>query len=368
MVKPRVFISYIEEDIKFAKIINNKLEDSGYDPWFDKNQIIPGRDFRISIEKGIRDCHFFLILISESTLNKRGFVQREVRIALDLYQEMIDNDIYIIPVRLEQCEVLESIKTLQWVDLFEYPDSKLNRENIKLSDNGWKKLNQALITGIKEREIKCDIPFSYNDNLEILVEFQDPKENFVFPVTYFRGAPRGSYWHSNDARKTGFSARSPLSPPTVFRLINSISQGTYESPYISLTRSYGIAREYSLVGPSGISTKKSPGYVYEITIDKSNTIDINLVDPIKEIARILPSPYSHDSYQHNGSSEYMNYIVQPYAYEPESYIVQPDGTVSIKPDEPHIFLTTMVRALRDAEISAYRSLHPSLITNRYEVY
>src|SRR5262245_50864769 len=48
-----------------------------------------------------------------------GLYIREVRIALDTEQEKPEGEIYIIPARLEACNVPESLSKWQWVDLFE---------------------------------------------------------------------------------------------------------------------------------------------------------------------------------------------------------------------------------------------------------
>jgi hypothetical protein len=43
--------------------------------------------------------------------------QREIKDALDILQEKPDSDIYLIPVRLEDCTASESLSELQWVNL-----------------------------------------------------------------------------------------------------------------------------------------------------------------------------------------------------------------------------------------------------------
>jgi len=43
----------------------------------------------------------------------------EVRIALDEADMMPEGEIFIIPVKLEECEILESLSNIHWVALFE---------------------------------------------------------------------------------------------------------------------------------------------------------------------------------------------------------------------------------------------------------
>jgi hypothetical protein len=81
--------------------------------------LIPGQDWQVETRNAIRSCSYFLLLLSQKSVTKRGFVQREVREAMDISLELPPGQIFLIPVRLEQCEPNdERIKKLQWVDLF----------------------------------------------------------------------------------------------------------------------------------------------------------------------------------------------------------------------------------------------------------
>ena len=53
------------------------------------------------------------------TVTKQGFVQKEIRFALDIADEHPPGRIFIIPVRLVDCDVPDRLKKWQWVSLFE---------------------------------------------------------------------------------------------------------------------------------------------------------------------------------------------------------------------------------------------------------
>jgi len=55
----------------------------------------------------------------KNSVNKEGYIQKEIKFALDKALEMPEGRIYLIPVRLEECEVPYSLSPYQWVDLFE---------------------------------------------------------------------------------------------------------------------------------------------------------------------------------------------------------------------------------------------------------
>ncbi len=134
----QVFLSYARQDEEQVEKIYQALSDAGFKPWMDKKDILPGETWRSSIQRAIRRSDFFLTCLSANSVNKRSFLQKEIRHALDIWQEKLDSDIYLIPVRLGDCEVPESLCDFQWVDLFE--------------EDGWAQLMNAIQVGMERRE------------------------------------------------------------------------------------------------------------------------------------------------------------------------------------------------------------------------
>jgi hypothetical protein len=64
---------------------------------------------------------------------------------------------------------------------------------------------------------------------------------------YYRGAGVGTYWHERDARIEGFSPWRPSGDTSTNYLIQHIVRGTVVSPFVSLTRSYGVAHSYAVL-------------------------------------------------------------------------------------------------------------------------
>jgi hypothetical protein len=125
---PKVFLSYAREDMATAKKLFNQLRESGAGVWFDREALLPGQKWRAAIGKAIRESRFFLALLSSESVNKKGFVQREVKQALELLDEYPDHEIYLIPARLDDCAIMdERLRSLQWVDMFPDWDDGLAR-------------------------------------------------------------------------------------------------------------------------------------------------------------------------------------------------------------------------------------------------
>src|SRR5262249_18913968 len=98
-----VFLSYAREDATQTRRVYERLKVAGFSPWMDIEDLSPGEQWRPAIESAIRRASLFLACLSEHSVTKRGMVQRELQIALDVWQEHLQSDIYLIPVRLTDC-------------------------------------------------------------------------------------------------------------------------------------------------------------------------------------------------------------------------------------------------------------------------
>lgn len=123
-----IFISYAREDGQVAEQLYESLSRAGLNPWLDTKNIFPGQRFKKVISEAIKNSAFFLALISSNSVNKRGYVQRELKIALDVAEELPPNHIFIIPVRIENIIPADaSLQEIQWVDLFSSYEEALHK-------------------------------------------------------------------------------------------------------------------------------------------------------------------------------------------------------------------------------------------------
>jgi len=115
----KVFISYAHEDLETARRLYRDLNSLGADPWLDKEDLLAGQDWEREIVRSIRESSHVLALISQHSVNKRGFVQKELRQALEVLKEIPPDEIFIIPCRLDDSKPRhERLSKLHWVDLF----------------------------------------------------------------------------------------------------------------------------------------------------------------------------------------------------------------------------------------------------------
>jgi hypothetical protein len=192
---------------------------------------------------------------------------------------------------------------------------------------------------------------------------------------FYRGAGPGTFWHVNDARLSGFMPQSPGTLASHNRLMLHIARGTVSSPYVSMTRSYGVAWEYAVTcgRTTALASSADPGFVYEIELDDPLPRGLTLLDPIKEIANNVPGPLASMSYQHDGTPDFLLGVIRPAATSARKkrslfFKQPPPATGTPRPPNLSGELETLVRALRDAEILALGAIPAACIRNRFSVY
>jgi hypothetical protein len=129
MAEPeRIFICYAREDQNAAVRLFGDLRKAGLNPWIDIESLLPGQRWDITIRQAIRESRYFLALLSSESVKKRGFLQKEIREALNISDEFPEKYIFLIPVRLDDCDPpYQKLREFQWVDMFPDWDDGMNR-------------------------------------------------------------------------------------------------------------------------------------------------------------------------------------------------------------------------------------------------
>lgn len=89
------------------------------DVWLDEEKLYPGQDWNLEIEKAVEAADAILVCLSNSSITKEGYVQRELRIVLDYADYKPEGTLYLIPVRLEPCDPPRRLRPWQYADYFE---------------------------------------------------------------------------------------------------------------------------------------------------------------------------------------------------------------------------------------------------------
>jgi formylglycine-generating enzyme required for sulfatase activity len=123
----QIFLAHASEDKPAVLALHERLKQAGYKPWLDKKDLIPGQNWRSVIPKAIADSQLFIACLSQRSIAKQGFVQREFKMALNQYADRPPNSIYLIPLRLDECDIPDlrqeeyglNLRDLHWLDYWE---------------------------------------------------------------------------------------------------------------------------------------------------------------------------------------------------------------------------------------------------------
>ena len=145
----KVFLCHASGDKLPVRELYKRLVAEGVDAWLDQEKLLPGQDWRVEIPRAVREADVVVICLSNKSITKEGYVQKEIKFALDSAEEKPEGTIFLIPARLEDCAVPERLNRWQWVDLFE--------------DNGFVKLLRSLKLRADAAGVTIE-PTSYEDS------------------------------------------------------------------------------------------------------------------------------------------------------------------------------------------------------------
>ena len=92
---PSVFLSYTSADRSRVVPYFEHLKSAGFNVWMDTT-IKGGQNWDFEIQQALKKASLIVCFFSSGSLNRRGYVQREIKIALDFASEKLESDIFLI--------------------------------------------------------------------------------------------------------------------------------------------------------------------------------------------------------------------------------------------------------------------------------
>ena len=114
----RVFLCHASEDKLIVEKLYHRLKNDGFDPWFDQDKLKPGQDWNLEIQKTIENSDAVIVCLSNN-FTKKGYINKELKYILEVADEYPEGAVFLIPLKLEQCDIPRAMKKWQWVDYFE---------------------------------------------------------------------------------------------------------------------------------------------------------------------------------------------------------------------------------------------------------
>jgi CheY-like chemotaxis protein len=136
VIRPvKTFLCHSKQDKAAVRELYFRLTRSFVEPWFDEENLIGGQDWDYEIRNAVKSSEIILVCLSNQSVTRPGYLQKEIRMALDAADEQLPGAIFIIPLLLEHCPVPERLAKWQWID-YTQPD-------------GWERLMRSIRTRAK---------------------------------------------------------------------------------------------------------------------------------------------------------------------------------------------------------------------------
>ena len=149
--KIRVFLCHASQDKPMVRELYRRLlEENWINPWLDEEKLLPGQDWDLEIEKAVDASDAVIICLSNRSLTKEGYIQKELRNVLDIALEKPEGTIFIIPLRLDDCELPRRLRAWQYVNYF--PAEQQNRAYQRLQQSLYMRFKQLQHSAVDKVE------------------------------------------------------------------------------------------------------------------------------------------------------------------------------------------------------------------------
>jgi hypothetical protein len=130
----RIFLLHARSDAESVRRLYRRLMKDGADVWLDKEKLVPGQDWQYEIRKAIHGSDIVIVCLSKQFNRQGGYRHEELRIAVKKAGSLPNAGIFIIPARLEMCDMPDPLGRWQRVDLFDA--------------DGYQRLTNALLSAL----------------------------------------------------------------------------------------------------------------------------------------------------------------------------------------------------------------------------
>jgi hypothetical protein len=115
-----VFLCHSSADKDRVRDLCEQLKkETGINPWLDTEQMLPGQNWRGRISKAVRSSDAVIVCLSQLSIDKEGYVNKEIKLALEIAEEKPDDAIFLIPIKLDDCEVPQRLSQWHWAALYD---------------------------------------------------------------------------------------------------------------------------------------------------------------------------------------------------------------------------------------------------------
>jgi hypothetical protein len=336
----RVFLCHAPQDKPAVKELYQRLKSEDWiDPWLDEEKLSIGQRWTTAIEDALSDADVVLIFLSRNSIQKEGFVQRELNYAWELSLEKPRETVFLIPFRLDDCIVPRFLRSRHWGDYFGEKRSstyqvllrslrqryqqqlKLEKGLVKENANNVESARNMYIGEKSSKQISRNEP--YNKRIWIA--------GGLFIALLLLAI---------------ISGNTLLKEYYLFRPVEAVSPSVVITEVVSATKSFTLVKftftpiilNTILATPTFIPTP-TPVYIVKLNISNYLDVYINVELRGKEIRKFLVPPNSYGSEYEvkNGDYQYIINVDGVALSSGSITFVRENVDISIKKSQPGEF-------------------------------
>jgi hypothetical protein len=129
------FISHSHKDARTAHEIYKFLLSERFNPWLDRENLVPGEQWLPAIQRAIQRATAFVYCLSHNSKNPKKTLLLEAQEAEKKAKSLPADAIYVVPIRLDDCEYPPRFAKYQILDW--------------KNGEGKRKLSNALLQGLR---------------------------------------------------------------------------------------------------------------------------------------------------------------------------------------------------------------------------
>lgn len=115
----RVFLGYAPDDQSQVQELYHRLRGDGFTPWMEAEDLLPGQTVSREIPRAVRQSDAVIVCLSRGAMERSGLHQKQINLALDEAEQQPEESIFLIPLKLEDCELPDRLRHLAPVSLSE---------------------------------------------------------------------------------------------------------------------------------------------------------------------------------------------------------------------------------------------------------
>ncbi|MGC0836439.1 TIR domain-containing protein [Pantoea agglomerans] len=144
----KIFLAHAKEDEKKTEEIYDCLVGKGYSPWMDIKDIPAGVNWDFEIQKNFSNSNLIIIILSKISTQKNGYIRREINDAIEKLKYVKPDDIFVIPLLIDDAQVPSFISSkIQFIDF--------------KRDDGWEILDKSLKLAAIQQNMELSSGITY---------------------------------------------------------------------------------------------------------------------------------------------------------------------------------------------------------------